>query len=174
MARVPFIDPEPEFAARIRGRRRGKVINVYRALSHSPPLAESWFEHINRIRWETQLTGRLREIIIVRMAFSTRSAYVMRQHVPTLAEAEGVTADTCRALGDWRDSPLFDAGERAALAYADAMTANTSVSDEVFDQLKSHYSDRQIVELTLLIGAYNSHIRVLEALKVDLETGPRQ
>ena len=169
MARVPFIDPDPDFAARVRGRRRGKVINVYRTLSHSPQLAESWFEHINHIRWETQLTGRLREIIIVSMALSTGSAYVMRQHVPTLAEAEGVSAETCRALSDWQDSSLFDAKERAALAYADAMIGNITVSDDVFDQLKLHYSDRQIVELTLLIGAYSSHIRVLEALKVDLE-----
>ena len=72
MARVPLIDPDDhpelaELAERIRGRRGGKLINVYRTLLHSPRLAESWFEHINRVRWGTEIDGRLREIIIIRL-----------------------------------------------------------------------------------------------------------
>ena len=60
MARVPFLNPEdlPEhgdLVERIAGRRRGSLINVYRTLLHSPPLAESWFDHINRIRWGLSL-----------------------------------------------------------------------------------------------------------------------
>ncbi len=174
MARVPLINPEDvpglaDFAARIRGRRRGRVINVYRMLAHSPPLAQSWFEHVNAVRWETEIDGRLREIVIIRLAHASASAYVLRQHVPKLAEAEGLSAEACEALKDWRNSPLFDQRERAALAYADAMAAAAAVPEAAFRPLREHFDDREIVELTMLVGAYVSHVRVLGALEVDLE-----
>ena len=174
MARVPLIEPDdhPELAelvARIRGQRRGNVINVYRTLLHSPPLAESWFEHINRVRWGTEIDGRLREIVIIRLGHLVGSAYVLRQHVPKLAAGEGMTEEECDALGDWRGSDLFDDRERATLAYVDAMTLSGVVPDDAFAPLRTHFSDRQIVELTVMIGAYISHSRVLQALEVDLE-----
>ncbi|MBT5649493.1 MAG: carboxymuconolactone decarboxylase family protein, partial [Rhodospirillaceae bacterium] len=43
------------------------------------------------------------------------------------------------------------------------------VPDDVFDPLRAHFSHRQIVELSLMVGAYISHSRVLQALEVDLE-----
>jgi alkylhydroperoxidase family enzyme len=174
MARVPFIDPDEnselaELAGRISSGRRGKLINVYRTLLHSPPLAESWFEHINRVRWGTDIGGRLREIVIIRLGHLVASAYVLRQHVPVLAAGEGMSEAECDALADWRKSDCFDDAEQAVLAYVDAMTRDIVVPDEAFAPLKKHYTDRQIVELTLMIGAYISHSRVLQALEVDLE-----
>ncbi len=148
MARVPLIDADDhpelaELAMRIRGSRRGNVINVYRALLHSPPLAESWFEHINRVRWGTEIDGRLREIVIIRLGHLVASAYVLRQHVPKLAAGEGVTEEECEALKDWRGSDLFDERERATLGYVDAMTLEITVPDEAFAPLKAHFNDRE-------------------------------
>ena len=175
MARVPLIDPDTRpdlagFVEKIRSGRRGKVINVYRTLLHSPPLAESWFEHINRVRWGTEIDGRLREIVIIRLGHLVKSAYVLRQHVPKLAAGEGMTEAECDALADWEPSELFSDPERAVLAYVDAMTRDIVVPDAVFEPLRDHFSDRQIVELTVMVGAYISHSRVLQALEVDLET----
>ena len=174
MARVPFLNAEdlPEhkdLLKRIVGRRRGKLINVYRTLLHSPPLAESWFNHINQIRWGTKLSGRLREIVIIRLGQLMASEYVLRQHVPKLAEDEGITPEVCSALCEWGNSPLFNDAEQSVLAYVDAMAENASVPEEIFSPLRKHFSDRQIVELTLMVGAYISHCRVLQALDVDLE-----
>jgi alkylhydroperoxidase family enzyme len=174
MARVPFIDPDDtsdlsELAGRISSGRRGKLINVYRTLLHSPPLAESWFNHINQVRWGTDISGRLREIVIIRLGHLVGSAYVLRQHVPVLAAGEGMTQAECDALAEGQDADMFDEAERAVLGYVDAMTRDIVVPDAVFEPLRAHYSDRQIVELTLMIGAYISHSRVLQALEVDLE-----
>ncbi len=79
MARVPLIQEQdhPEFAEVIekyRSGRRGKLINIYRMLLNAPPLAESWFNHSNTVRWKTTLSGRLREIVIIRMGRLTNSA----------------------------------------------------------------------------------------------------
>jgi 4-carboxymuconolactone decarboxylase len=177
MARVRLIreHEHPELTSLIekfRAGRRGKLINIYRMLLHAPALAESWFNHSNTVRWQTSLDGRLREIVIIRLAYLTDSQYVLRQHVPSLAQAEGLSLADCQALQDWRGSDLFDTRERASLAYADSMTREIVVPDAVFAQLKPHFDDRQIVELTVLIGTYNMNVRVLQALELDLEPPP--
>jgi 4-carboxymuconolactone decarboxylase len=174
MPRVPFVDPaqHPELAplaARIAGARRGRLINVYRVLLHSPPLAESWLEHLNAVRWKTSISGRLREIVIVRIGHLLDVPYIIRQHVPKLAEAEGLSTAECEALADWRASPHFDAAERAVLAYADAITRDTRADDATFAALASHLAPAAIVELTVMIGTYNMHARVMNALQLDLE-----
>jgi 4-carboxymuconolactone decarboxylase len=174
MARVPLIDEKehPEFADLIEkfsAGRRGKLINIYRMLLNSPALAESWFNHSNAVRWKTALDGRLREIIIIRMGYLTGSEYVLRQHVPALALADGLSLDECKALADWRETRFFDARERSALGYADVMTRDIVVPDAVFAEVARHFDSRQIVELTVLIGSYNMNARVLQALQLDLE-----
>ena len=174
MSRIPYIDEveDPAFTelvARISAGRRGNLINVYRLLLHSPPIAATWFEHVNAVRWKTQLSGRLREILIIRIALLNHVEYVIAQHVPKLALADGVSLEECEALNDWRDSLLFSNKERAALAYADAMTREVIVSDEVFAELRPHFDDRAIVEMSVLIGTYNMNNRVMQALQIDLE-----
>src|SRR5882724_13065861 len=174
MARVPLIQEQdhPELAeamAKYSAGRRGKLINVYRMLLHSPDLAESWFNHSNAVRWKTTLSGRLREIVIIRMGRLTNSQYVLRQHIPQLALAEGLTLEDCSELADWQASTRFSESERAALAYADSMTREIVVPDEVFDKVKAHFNDREIVELTVLIASYNMNARVMQALRLDLE-----
>jgi alkylhydroperoxidase family enzyme len=86
-----------------------------------------------------------------------------------LATAEGLTMAECEALADWRATGLFDSRERAALAYAEAMTLGTSVADDVFADVRRHFDDREVVELSVLIGTYIMHNRVMKALAIDLE-----
>ncbi len=174
MARIPLIEEaeHPELAAvigPIKAGRRGGLLNVYKLLLHSPALAQTWFDHNGAVRWKTVLSGRLREIVIIRVAYLNGVDYVIAQHVPGLALAEGLTLAECEALKDWRASGLFDARERAALGYAEAMTLATSVPDDVFAEVRQHFDDREIVELSVLVGTYIMHNRVMKALAIDLE-----
>jgi alkylhydroperoxidase family enzyme len=174
MARISYIDETDDFemdelVEKIRSGRRGSLINVYKLLLHSPPLAESWYDHLNQVRWGTQLSGRLREIVIIRIGYLNKVDYVLGQHVPKLAEAEGLSVAECDALVDWQDSKFFSADERAALAFADSMTRDVAVPDDVFDALRGYFDERRIVELAILIGTYNMQNRVLAALQIDLE-----
>jgi alkylhydroperoxidase family enzyme len=174
MARVPLIQEQdhPELAEvmeKYRAGRRGKLINIYRMLLNSPALAESWFNHSNAVRWKTALSGRLREIIIIRMGHLTKSHYMLRQHVPSLALADGLSLEECDALADWRGSKFFSTSERAALVYADTMTRDIIVPDAVFAEVERHFDARRIVELTVLVGSYNMNARVMQALELDLE-----
>jgi 4-carboxymuconolactone decarboxylase len=174
MARVSLIEEKdhPELAeliGKIRAGRRGALINVYKLLLHSPPLAASWLDLISTARYKTELDGRLREIAIIRVAYLNRTDYVVKQHVPQLSAPEGLSQQECDALADWRKTAFFSARERAALAYTDAMTRDIAVPDEVFEALRPHFNEQQIVELTVLIGTYNMHTRVFMALGIDPE-----
>src|SRR5437763_2932368 len=174
MARFSLIKEadHPELSAVIttfRTGRRGRLINIYRMLLNSPALAESWFNHSNTVRWKTTLPGRLREIVIIRVGHLTKSQYVLRQHVPSLAIADGLSLEECDALSDWRASRFFTASERAALCYGDTMTLEIVVPDAVFADVDRYFNPRQIVELTVLVGTYNMNSRVLQALQLDLE-----
>ncbi|MSP94612.1 MAG: carboxymuconolactone decarboxylase family protein [Alphaproteobacteria bacterium] len=174
MARVTTIDEDerPELAdlvGRIRAKRRGRLINVYRLLLHSPILAETWFAHNNAVRWNTGIDGRTREMVIIRVALLNRVDYVVKQHVPTLALAEGLTLAECDALNDWRSAEHFTPRDRAVLAYTDSMTRDIQVPDDVFAALRPFYDERGIVELTVLIGTYAMHNRVFQALEIDPE-----
>jgi alkylhydroperoxidase family enzyme len=146
------------------------VINVYKLLLHTPALAEIWLDLINAVRWKVELDGRLREIVIIRVGYLNRCSYVVKQHVPLHSEPEGLTQAECDALADWRAGNLFSARERAALAFTDASTREVEVPDAVFDELQRHFSERQVVELTVLVGTYNMHTRMCQALRIDPQT----
>jgi 4-carboxymuconolactone decarboxylase len=174
MARVCVIAEQQhpelvELIAKLRSGRGGELLNIYKLLLHSPRIAETWLEYFNAVRWQTEIPGRLRELVVIRIAHLNRSEYVMRQHVPRLAQAEGVSLEECAALEDWKTAASFDERERAALAFADEMTRGGEVSDSAFAELRRHFSERQVVELAVLVGAYNMHNRVFAALKIDLE-----
>jgi alkylhydroperoxidase family enzyme len=172
MARISLIEPEqhPELEpvlAKIRSGRRGNIINVYKLLLHTPAIAEVWLDLINAVRWKVDLDGRLREIVIIRIGYLNGCSYVVNQHVPLHSAPEGLTQAECDALMDWRATDKFSARERAALAFADASTRDVDVPEPIFEGLRRHFNERQIVELTVLVGTYNMHTRMCQALKID-------
>jgi 4-carboxymuconolactone decarboxylase len=177
MARVPLIveKEHPELAetiAKLKGARGGRLINVYRLMLHSPALANAWFELNQAVRYGTEIDGQCREIAVIRVAILNNVEYVQRAHGPAYALKEGLTPDQVNALANWRPSTLFSAQQRALLAYVDAMTRDIEVPEAVFQEVRTHFTERQTVELTMLIAAYNMLTRFLQALKVDAEPAP--
>ena len=174
MARVTLIDEKhhPGLGAlvtRIKGARGGRLLNLYRALLHSAPLAEAWLAFNDAVRRETHLDDASRELVILRVAFLNRTAYVFEIHASRYAIAAGLTAEQIAEVANWRASTRFSPRQRALLAYVDAMTREVIVPDPVFRELSAHFDERGLVELTVLVGAYNMHTRVLKALDVDPE-----
>ena len=174
MARVPLIEevehPElGEAIAKIKGARGGRLINIYRLMLHSPALANAWFELNQAVRYGTEIDGRSRELAVIRVAILNDVEYVQQAHGPAYALKEGLTPEQVSAIANWQPSKLFNDAQRALLDYTDAMTRDLDVRDQVFEELRKHFSERQVVELTMLIGAYNMLTRFLKALRVDPE-----
>jgi 4-carboxymuconolactone decarboxylase len=174
MARVQLIaeDEHAELAesiARIKGARGGRLINIYRLMLHSPILANAWFDLNQAVRYGTEIDGQCRELAVIRVAILNDVEYVQRAHGPAYALKEGLTPEQVTAVTDWPSSNLFTDKQRALLDYTDSMTRDIDVPDAVFAEVRKHFSERQTVELTMLLGAYNMLTRFLKALKVDPE-----
>jgi 4-carboxymuconolactone decarboxylase len=174
MARVKLVDENEqtelaESIAKIKGARGGRLINIYRLMLHSPMLADAWFELNQAVRYGTEIDGQCRELAVIRVALLNDVEYVHRAHGPAYALKEGLTPEQVTAIADWQSSKLFTDKQRSLLAYSDAMTRHIEVADSVFADVRKHFSERQTVELTMLIGAYNMLTRFLKALKVDPE-----
>jgi len=172
MARVTLIDEHatPDIAAlvaKIRGARGGQLHVFYQALLHTPALASAWFDFNNAVRFQASLDDRLRELVIMRVAALTGCDYVWKVHEMQYAAPAGVTPQQVEALRDWRKSGVYGGKESALLAYVDAMTRDVAVPDAIFDGMRKHFSEREILELTVLIGAYNMQTRLLRALDIQ-------
>jgi alkylhydroperoxidase family enzyme len=82
----------------------------------------------------------------------------------------GATEDKVRAVERAVSSPLFDEVERAALAYAEAMTVTGQrVSDELFARLRAHFTEPQIVELTAAVALENFRSKFNVALGIEAQ-----
>ena len=174
MARVPLIEEAEhrelaDAIAKIKGARGGRLINIYRLMLHSPALANAWFELNQAVRYGTEIDGQSRELAVIRVAILNDVEYVQRAHGPAYALKEGLTPEQVGAIAEWQPSQLFSPAQRALLAYTDAMTREIDVPDAVFAEARKHFNERQMVELSMLIGAYNMLTRFLKALKVDAE-----
>lgn len=174
MARVPLIDESDSARAalieQLKGARRGKLLNLYRVLLNSPPIAEAWQAFNSAIRFNTALDAQARELAILRVSQLNGADYQFQIHATHYAPEAGITPQQIAALDGGENASLFLPAHRALLAYARAMTVAIDVPDAVFNKLRQHYNDAQIVELTVLIGAYNMHTRVGRALRIDPES----
>ena len=122
-------------------------------------------EEIKAVR--AQRRGKL---IPVYCLLLNRSEYVIDVHRKNFTESDGLSHDECDALLKKKlPQSSFSPEELSVIAYVDQLTLKANVDDEVFAGVKAHLSDRQLVELSVLIGAYNMHTRVMSALRIDAE-----
>jgi alkylhydroperoxidase family enzyme len=170
MARIPYPDVDrPDIAPlveRIKRERGGRMLNLYRMLLHSPPLAEGWLAFFTAVRQKGILSGRLRELAILRIAVINGADYEFAAHVP-FALGEGLAQAQLDALRAGRAPDGLTDADRAVLAYADAMTRQVRVPEEVFAEVRRALPERELVELTVTVAGYNCVSRFLEAIAVD-------
>lgn len=108
----------------------------------------------------------LRSLITVRVSQLNHCAFCVDINSSTLIK-RGVAADKVEALGNWRESHLFDEREISALDYAEAMTcSDRRVDDALFSRLKQHFNEDALVELTGLIAFQNMSSKFNSALAV--------
>ena len=108
----------------------------------------------------------LRSLVTVRVSQMNWCRFCVDVNSATLAARAG-SMSKVEALEAWRDSELFDAREKVALEYAEAMTdSNQKVTDRLVDRLRDFFDESGIVELTALIAFQNLSSKFNSALDV--------
>ena len=111
----------------------------------------------------------LRELGQTRAGWVKGSQFVFSQHCKSL-RGLGVSDEKIAAIPHWAVSDLFSDQERAALAYADCLTAGDGRTPvEVFDKLKTFWSDEQIFEFTYITTLYAMHAVITRALRMEFD-----
>ncbi|KAH8818464.1 AhpD-like protein [Hyaloscypha sp. PMI_1271] len=179
--RLPYIDaadPEafttPEdhaIVARVRARRAPRPLQpLDLTLLHSPAVADGWNSFLGAIRTKTSLPDDVREVAICRVAVINQAWYEWAHHAP-LAKAGGVSDEGMVLLeqpdlGGKNGSEVLSKKLWAVVDYTDAMTRDVAVKDNVFEKLREHFSEQEVVEVTATVAAYNCVSRFLVALDV--------
>ncbi len=116
------------------------------------------------------LDPTLVELLKVRVSQINRCAYCLDMHTKD-ALAAGERPQRLFALSAWREAPFYTDRERAALAWAEAVTAcSEGVPDDVYEGVRSHFAERELVFLTLAVVAINSWNRLAVSFKTPAGT----
>ncbi len=114
----------------------------------------------------------LRELGQTRAGWLRGSQFVFSQHCKS-CRALGMPEEKIQAIPAWQVADCFDELERALLAYTDALVLDGGrVADAVFDALRRHLSDEQILEFTYITALYDMHAVMSKALRVEWDDRP--
>ena len=117
-------------------------------------------------RRHARLTPVLRSLLMTRVSQLCHCAFCIDANSLRLAERAGAL-DKVQAVSQWRDAALFNEQERAALAYAEAVTATPpQVGEALKSELKRLFTDETISEMTALIAFQNLSARFNAALDI--------
>ena len=104
--------------------------------------------------------------MLVRASQINRCAYCLDMHMKD-ARASGETEQRLYSLSVWRETPFYSDRERAALAWTEAVTvlSENGVPDELYEQVRHHFSQQEIVGLTMALITINSYNRLNVSLQ---------
>jgi AhpD family alkylhydroperoxidase len=114
----------------------------------------------NQVR-ASGLEPSLFELVKIRASQINGCAFCINMHTQD-ARKQGETEQRIYLLDAWREAPAYTDRERAALAWTEAVTlvSETHVPDDVYEQVRAQFSDAELVNLTMLVGAINAWNRI--------------
>jgi AhpD family alkylhydroperoxidase len=106
------------------------------------------------------------ELVKTRVSQINGCAYCIDMHTKD-ARAAGETEQRLYALNAWRETPFYSERERAALEWCEELTliSENHVHDELYDRVREHFSEEELVQLTLAVVAINGWNRIAISLR---------
>jgi len=116
----------------------------------------------------SELEHSLIELIKLRASYMNGCAYCVDMHTKD-ARVAGETEQRLYAVPVWREAPFFSPRERAALAWTEAVTAlgGSSVPDDVYEEAREHFSELELVNLTMAVIAINGWNRLAVSFRSE-------
>ena len=122
---------------------------------------------------ESGLEHSLVELVKVRASLMNGCAYCVDMHARE-ARAKGETEQRLFAVPVWREAPFFSPRERAALAWTEAVTdiGRSGVNEALYDEARAHFTDKALVDLTMVVIAINAWNRLAVAFRPQVGSKP--
>ncbi len=172
--RIPLLSVEE--ATRI-GKEHGVPssmahLNVFRVMSHHPDLAAAVSNLLATLLYKgNKLDERLRELIIMRIAWRTGSVYEWTQHW-RVAERLEIDGASVMAVRDWQKATCLTTADKAVLAATDETIEKGRISDPTWIACCEHLaSEAERIELVLAISNWRLFSEMFQSLRIPLEEG---
>lgn len=116
-----------------------------------------------------KIDPKLRELGQIRAGWARGSQFVFSQHCKACRDV-GLSEEQIEAIPHWPVADCWSPVERAVLAYTDCLVLQGGrVPDGIFDVLKAHLSDEEILELTYVTATYDMHATMSRALRLEYD-----
>jgi uncharacterized peroxidase-related enzyme len=149
---VKLIDPsENEFLASLEARAK-QANPFFRAMAHRPEVLKNFPPLYTAVIGPGSVSRRVKVLTYLACSYTNTCAFCIAGNLPSARKA-GIADDEIRSLEGGNDD-AFQPAERAAIAYARELT-KTAHAETTREELRRHYTDEQIVEITLVIGISN-------------------
>jgi alkylhydroperoxidase family enzyme len=145
-------------------------LSIFQVLANEPKFAKALSDLLNTLLFSSNLEHELRELVIMRIAWKTKSVYEWTQHW-TIALSFGVKEDELLAIRDFPKGDIFSDKKRYVLKAVDETIDEGKISDDTWKKLIEYFSLAELIDLTASIGAWHMVSGVLKSLDIDLETG---
>jgi alkylhydroperoxidase family enzyme len=156
---------------RLERERKLPTANIFLALTQTPDLLDGFLTYANALR-SSPLSPRLRELAILTVGHLTKSRYEVAHHQSHGLKA-GLTQAQLDAVPQFETSPLYNGMERAVMAFAKESTLKVDVSEETWSRASAFLSEPELIALVLVVAWYNSGVRIMAGLDIELEEGHR-
>ena len=158
---IKLLEPaENEFLAQLES-KGNRPIHFFRAMAHKPEVLKTFVPLYGAVTGPGTVDRRIKELVYLACSYTNACPYCIAAH-EGFSKKAGVTDDERRALAA-ADGQGFSAPERAAIEYARALTKTATAAR---DALAAHFSEEQIVEITLVAAMANFTNRFNNALGV--------
>lgn len=146
--------------------------SAFRMLANHPDLVQHVYGLLTMLSTRNKLPTRLRELVIMRLAWMTGCEYAWFQHYRIATTQAGITPEEVVAVRDWRKSKLFGPADRAVLAAADDTRERGKISDAVWAECERELKEPAVlVELVVAIANWTMFSQLLQSLQVQIEEG---
>ena len=172
MARIPYIEEDnaPDEVRAIYEqleKKFGIVPNVIKAIANSPGLLQGFMPFLGAVLSPSAVDAPLKELAILTTTKINGCSYCTAHHTAAGKRA-GLTKEKIEAIPDPK-SVALDEKEKAVVRFAKEVTEKISASEESINELRKYFNGSQILELNLVIGAFNILTRFADTFRVDLE-----
>jgi alkylhydroperoxidase family enzyme len=144
------------------------VPNVVATLLHHPALAGPWLAFNRVLLFEPTLTARQRELMVLRVAWRTRSTYEWLQHV-RMAERAGISAEEVGAIARGDHVGTFSPLDSDLLAATDQLVDGYRIDDPTWARLTDQLDERQLTEVVFVVGAYTCLAMAFKSFGLQLD-----
>ena len=147
-----------------------RVVNALAVLMRYPALAKAFLTFNRHLLSASSLSERIRELLILRIAWLRRAEYEWAQHVVLGARA-GLRKEEIEAVKEGPDAALWAPADAVVVRAVDELHADACITDATWDQLSQTLDQRQLMDLVFTVGAYDLLAMAFKSFGLELDPG---